>query len=98
MKITGNQVNSVSQVYLGTVKKTKAAASADAAQPQDRVELSRDAIVIDAARKAIADTPAIREDKVEALRQQIQNGTYQVPSEQIADKILAETRLAKLNK
>lgn len=95
MKITGSQVNQVSQVYLNKVKKT---APADAVLPQkaDKVELSSDAELVSAAQQAIANTPDIREEKVEALRRQIADGSYKVPAEQVAEKMLSEIRLSKL--
>ena len=95
MKITGNQVSSVSQVYLGKVKKVQAAET-EVAKPKDKVEISAEAAAIDAARGIIADMPEIRADKVEELRQKIQDGTYQVDPDDIAAKMLAEQRLAKL--
>lgn len=95
MKITGNQVNSVSQAYLGKVKKVKAAET-EVVQPKDKVEISAEAAAIDAARGIIADMPEVRADKVEELRQKIQDGTYKVDPEDIAAKMLAERRLSKL--
>lgn len=95
MKITGSQVSQVSQVYLNKVQKT---APAEAAAPRktDKVELSADAELISAAQQVIAGTPEIREDKVEALRKQIADGSYSVPAQEVADKMLTEMRLAKL--
>ena len=96
MKITGNQVNSVAQVYLGNVKKVRAAETEAAQQPRDKVEISAEAGAIDAARRIIADLPDIRTDKVEELRRQVQDGTYEVSPEKIAERMLAERRLSKL--
>ncbi|MHB0938735.1 MAG: flagellar biosynthesis anti-sigma factor FlgM [Armatimonadota bacterium] len=85
----------MSQVYLGKVKKVQAAET-EVVQPKDKVEISAEAAAIDAARGIIADMPEIRADKVEELRQKIQDGTYKVDPEDIAAKMLAERRLAKL--
>lgn len=95
MKITGNQVNPVSQVYLGKVKKAQAA-EMEVVKPKDKVEISADAATIDVARGIIANMPEIRADKVEELRQKIQDGTYKVDPDDIAAKMLAEQRLSKL--
>jgi len=85
----------VSQVYLGKVQKAKAAET-EVVQPKDKVEISAEATAIDAARGIIADMPEVRADKVEELRQKIQDGTYKVDPEDIAAKMLAEQRLSKL--
>jgi len=97
MKITGNQVNPVAQVYLSKTKSVRAVEGTDAAKPADKIELSTDAEAIETARKVIAEMPDVRADKVEALRKQIQDGTYQVSPESIADKMLTEMRLSKLS-
>ncbi|MHB9130810.1 MAG: flagellar biosynthesis anti-sigma factor FlgM [Armatimonadota bacterium] len=98
MKITGSQVGSVAPTYLDKVKKVAPREGTDATLSTDTVELSADVSTIETARKIIAATPDVREEKVEALRQQIQNGTYRPPAEEIADKILAESQLSKLTR
>lgn len=97
MKINGPQPNAVTQVYLGKVNKAAQSAATDGVKGTDKVELSADVEAIQSAKQAIADAPAVREDKVEALRKQIEQGTYQVPAEKIADKMLSEMRLSKLS-
>lgn len=37
--------------------------------------------------KAVSSTPEIREDKVNAIKKQIDNGTYNVSAEDIAEKM-----------
>lgn len=96
MKITGNQVNAVSQVYLGKVRKAQGAAETEATPPKDTVELSNDAAAIETARQVIAGLPETRAEKVEELRRQVQDGTYQVSPEGIAEKMLTEMHLSKL--
>lgn len=56
----------------------------------DRVELSDKARALLVASDAIGKLPKIREDKVEALKQSIKDGTYHVPGEKIAERILGE--------
>lgn len=49
--------------------------------------------LVDERDKALAiarNTPAIREDRVSALKSQIQNGSYKIQSDKIADSILVE--------
>jgi len=56
----------------------------------DRVELSDTARALLVASDAIKTLPKIREDKVEALKQSLKDGTYHVPGEKIAERILGE--------
>lgn len=97
MKITEPQIGLVTPPQLHKVGKSTASSSVNGTQSFDQLLLSADTNAIDAARKSIAQSPEVREDKVEAFRQQIQNGTYNVPAEKIADRMLTESRLAKLN-
>lgn len=56
----------------------------------DRVELSDKARALLVASDAIAQLPHIRADKVESLKQSIKDGSYHVPGEKIAERILGE--------
>jgi negative regulator of flagellin synthesis FlgM len=42
------------------------------------------------ARRQLDDIPDVREDKVSQLRSQIQNGTYEINADKIADKMIKE--------
>jgi len=59
----------------------------------DSVNLSPQARQLQAAREALAAMPEIREEKVAAIRAQIEAGTYKIDSEQIAGKMIAEALL-----
>lgn len=96
MKITGDHIQGISQVNLNQVKKVQQTAKTEVPQAADSVELSSDVGAIDAARAAIANAPDVRTEKVEALRRQIADGTYQVDAQGIAAKLLTEMRLSKL--
>lgn len=61
--------------------------------PQERVDLSTQAIDIRQMKKTIADLPDIREDKVQSLKRQIEQGTYNVSGEKIAEKMVVESML-----
>ena len=68
-----------------------------AAEQQDKSAPKTDTVVISDAAKRVQearaqldDIPDVREDKVAELRNQIQNGTYQVDAEKTADKLLKE--------
>jgi len=55
---------------------------------RDRIELSVRGREIQHLDSLILSTPDIREAKVEQIRSAIENGTYNVKAEKIADKIL----------
>jgi negative regulator of flagellin synthesis FlgM len=58
---------------------------------EDSVELSHSARDLQKAQKALSDLPEIREDKVAALKQQIENGTYDIRADKIAANMLRES-------
>src|SRR5690242_17247471 len=96
MKITGTQIGAIAAAQVRKVGKTGKTDASEATRSTDQVVLSSDMSAIEAAKKAIERSPEVRAEKVEELRKQIADGTYHVPAEQIADRILAEARLAKL--
>ena len=54
----------------------------------DRLALSQRAEEMKLARAAMAETPEVRADRVESLKAQIEAGTYQVNSSDVAERIL----------
>ena len=58
--------------------------------PGERVELSEKASDLNKIRELVLRTPDIREEKVELLREKIASGSYNVSSQEIADKMLRE--------
>jgi len=54
----------------------------------DRVSLSDDAKLVAQAVKEAAGSSDVRVDRVEALKQQVQSGTYQPDSRKIAQKLI----------
>jgi negative regulator of flagellin synthesis FlgM len=75
------------------------AASANGASfsPVDRVELSTSSRLIQKIQEAAQAAPDVRAEKVAALKKQVENGTYQVSSEDIAGKML-KNFLLEINK
>lgn len=73
--------------------KVKFAQAPERAEPQDSVKLSDEARIFAAFQKRWAETPAVRKEKVEALKKAIAAGTYRVSAEEIAEAILREGRL-----
>ena len=56
----------------------------------EQIVLSSKAKDIQKAHEAIRSAPDIRTDKVNSIKQQLSDGTYQVNSRDVADKILKE--------
>ena len=67
--------------------------SSPRAEAGEKVRLSPQVRELQAARTVAAEIPEIREERVAAIRAQIEAGTYLVDSEKIAGKILVETLL-----
>ena len=59
---------------------------------EDTASLSVDTVSIAALTAQALGAPPVRQDRVDALRQTIQNGQYQVDPGQIAQAILAQNR------
>ena len=58
------------------------------AQQADSVSLSADARSLQAAREAVQSTPDVREQKVAAIKQRVDDGTYFVPASALARTII----------
>ena len=63
-------------------------ASANAAQ--DQAQLSIDTQTVQGLKAQLSHVPEIRQDRVDALRQAVKSGTYQVSDQQISDAIESE--------
>ena len=61
-----------------------------AAVKADTVVISEAAKRVQEARRQLDDIPDVREDKVLQLRNQIQNGTYEINADKIAGKMIIE--------
>ncbi|MBA3014472.1 MAG: flagellar biosynthesis anti-sigma factor FlgM [Proteobacteria bacterium] len=73
------------------VQKTKGKAPVNSpavAGGGDKVQLSAGSIDVQKMKMIIQDTPAVRMDRVQALKQQIERGEYQVDPYRVADKML----------
>ena len=57
---------------------------------EDKASLSVDTLGIASLEAQVLASPEVRQDKVAALRQSIQNGTYRVEPDKIAQAILAQ--------
>lgn len=79
--------NAVNQVYQTTAQVKKVDAE-KRVQKDDKLEISQTGKDINIAKKAIKESPDVREDKIEAIKKQMAEGTYSVSTEALADKIL----------
>lgn len=78
--------NRIGQLYQNTnVKKTMKNGSASG---KDKFEISSAGRTFQAAKKAVEQTPEVREDKVNAIKEQLAAGTYNVSSAEVAGKIV----------
>lgn len=82
--------NQVAQVYGNQpVKKKYNSSQADASSALDQVSFSTVGKDMQIAKNALSSVPDVRQDRVEALRASIANGTYQVSAESFAEKLMA---------
>jgi negative regulator of flagellin synthesis FlgM len=85
----------ISQVRTDTkvgVKKAREAEQAPASAGEtsgDKVEISNGTKDMQKMREILANTPAVRTEMVATLKRQIANGEYQVPSREVADRMLS---------
>ncbi|HHW60458.1 MAG TPA: flagellar biosynthesis anti-sigma factor FlgM [Syntrophomonadaceae bacterium] len=90
MIISRSQVQNLLKIYQSDLKKveqmkeTKPASSA-----RDSLAISQDSRVKQKALQAIQQTPDIRTERVESLKEQISTGSYEVKSEEVAEKMIA---------
>jgi len=74
------------------VKKPKEASptvsSQQAPAPTDKVELSSGSVDVQRMHEIIQDTPEVRTEKVQALKERISKGEYTVDPYKVADKML----------
>ena len=94
MEINGNQGIGI-DAYVNQVQDKNKVGTPDnkpenAAVKGDTVVISDAAKRVQEARRQLDDIPDVREDKVSQLRSQIQNGTYEINADKIADKMIKE--------
>jgi flagellar biosynthesis anti-sigma factor FlgM len=62
---------------------------------QDQAQLSVDSERVDQLKANLATVPEVRQERVEALRQALNNGSYHVTDQQIADAIHSDLLTGK---
>lgn len=78
--------NKVSQLY--QQNSTQKLNKTNAVGKKDRVEISQIGKDFQIAKQVVAQAPDIRQDKVNELKQRMASGTYNVSSEEVADKMV----------
>lgn len=66
-------------------------AGSAAVKPEETVDLSTMARDIQQAKVEVSKVPDVREEKVQEIKAQVDNGTYNVSGEQIANKMVGES-------
>ena len=95
MKINPNNNSIPIEAYVNNVQDKKTAQTpkdktANQGVKTDTVDISDTAKRVSAARDELNRIPDVREEKVAALKKEIENGTYKVDSEEIAEKMLKD--------
>ena len=79
--------NQIGQIY--APKKTYGTQKTNTVSRTDQVQISSIGKDIQTVKQAVANTPDVREDKIASVKTKIQNGTYEVSSDDFASKLLA---------
>lgn len=85
MRING--VNKVNGIYKSN-KAKKAYSASNVSQGKDTLALSSFAKELQVAKKAVSNTPDIRQAKVDEIKQRMEAGTYNITAVQVAEKIV----------
>ncbi len=95
MKISENSVNIGQQAYAKEIEATKPAeinkneeTSGEVKAVGDTVSLSKSARDIQIAKDAVEVVPEIREETVQDLKKEVDSGSYEINSNQIAEKMV----------
>lgn len=101
MEINSNDNTINIDAYVNNISdKQKAEKTSDKAEKNvaktDTVNISDAAKEIQEVRRELDNIPDVRADKVEQLKNQIEDGTYEIKSEEIAEKMLKDSLLNDL--
>ena len=79
-------MNQVSQIYFAN--RTKKSANSNALSFADTLELSQAGKALQVAKAAVAAAPEVREDRIAQIKAAMENGTWSVSDNDLADKLL----------
>ena len=93
MKVTGQKPLNPSELASGKAHEAdpRNRKSGDAAADSKSPLGSRTSLTLSKARESIRNTPDIRTDRVEAVKQKIRSGAFKVDPERLASKMIAES-------
>ena len=100
MKVTGQQPPRTPELTSGKAREAEAKLkrAEQAAQEGPAAAGNRASLTMSRIREAIRNTPDVRSDRVEAVRQKLRSGDYQVDAEKLAEKVLTESLREDLEK
>jgi negative regulator of flagellin synthesis FlgM len=78
--------NKVAQIY--QTNATNKIAKTTSVKAKDQVEISRMGKDYQIAKQAVANTPDIRQDKVDEIKKRLESGTYNMNAEEVASKLV----------
>ncbi|MFH1215937.1 MAG: flagellar biosynthesis anti-sigma factor FlgM [Pseudomonadota bacterium] len=90
MKLTDviSQIRTDNKVEAKKTRKAEGVPESSAPVASDKVELSNSSRDVQKMREILGQTPAMRMEMIEALKKQINEGTYHVDARDIADRML----------
>lgn len=83
-------LNQVAQLY--KTNNTKKTYKTGMPQAADKLEISQAGKDYQIAKNAVAAAPDVRVDRVNEIRQQLASGTYNVSMEEVADKLIRDSK------
>lgn len=92
MKIHNNNINKALNVYNNQITANKTSKSERGKRP-DQLNISSEARDFQIAMEQVKKQPEVRIEKVEALKKQIEAGTYNVDPRQIAEKMMRDANI-----
>ncbi|HHT49382.1 MAG TPA: flagellar biosynthesis anti-sigma factor FlgM [Firmicutes bacterium] len=97
MIISNQQVNSIIKAYDVTAKqKNRAVQPSESIRRGDSLLLSPEAREMQLIQSNIAQTPEVRSDLVDKLKESIAKGEYKVTSEQVAHRMLVRSLVDRI--
>lgn len=88
MKISNLIPQIKADTKIGKNRSAEAAEATGSSAGTDRVQLSASSLDVQKMKSIIQETPPVRMDRVQALKEQIERGDYQVDPYRVADKML----------
>ena len=97
MKIFNNNIQKVLNAYNKNTN-TKKVKESNRFSKKDEFSISKEAKEIQRAMKAAKNSPDIRKEKIQEIRERINSGNYNVDAKKIAEKMIDEANMFKDHK